>query len=105
MKTVDEIVTTAGGAAAVCAARGVSRAALRKWRQFGAVPPAHHIALIRLSGGALSLDDFTSSAAGGAEHGVTSVASARVADGAMGDTPATTANVATATDRADGGAA
>lgn len=58
MKSVDDIIKAAGGAEAVCAAFRVSPSALRKWRQFGAAPARHHLSLIRMSAGRLSIDDF-----------------------------------------------
>lgn len=59
-KTVDEILGLCGGAAAVTAALGVARGAERNWRRRGreAIPARHHLALIRLSNGALTLEDF-----------------------------------------------
>lgn len=58
MKTPDEIIEAVGGPQRVRDALRVSQAALRKWRQFGAVPARHQVALLRLSAGRLTLDDF-----------------------------------------------
>lgn len=58
MKTPDEIIEVLGGAARVREALNLTPSAIRKWRQFGAVPSRHHMALLRLGAGRLSLDDF-----------------------------------------------
>lgn len=58
MKSVDQIIEAAGGGEAVARALAISPAALRKWRQFGAAPARHQLSLIRLSRGALTVDDF-----------------------------------------------
>jgi len=61
-KTVDQIISACGGFGAVTTALGIAPPALRKWRQFGAPPSRHHLALMRLSGGALNVADFPPSA-------------------------------------------
>lgn len=58
MHKVDEIIDRAGGPERIIEALGITRSALRKWRQNAAVPGIRQLALIRMSGGKLSLDDF-----------------------------------------------
>lgn len=58
MKTPDQIIEAVGGAKRVRDALKVSQAAIRKWRQFGAVPARHQVALMRLGAGRVTLDDF-----------------------------------------------
>lgn len=69
MKTVDEILALCGGPQAVCAALPTTRAAIRKWRQFGGVPGKHQMALLRLGAGRLAPDDLAAPAADAAPSG------------------------------------
>lgn len=59
MKTVNQIIAAAGSDEKTQAACAVSREALKKWRQFGFIPPKHWDTIVELTGGKVRYRDLS----------------------------------------------